>query len=144
MGATLIISVPIRFENRSAQGQSSQVFLKCRSMLFLTSEFLTMPQGICTRTPQRPTAQTTILHIQAFRIHCFTIGKARILKKQSFQKGLREQSHAQRAVTIPARERDFQNLPGAISRLSAVPCEPAQSAEPQQQQLDCAAVAFMQ
>ena len=40
-----------------------------------------MPQEICERTPDTPAAQPSIRQIQAFKILCFTVGKARILQK---------------------------------------------------------------
>ncbi len=55
----------------------------------------------------------------------------RLCKKCS-QEGVREQTR-QRSLTIPAREALKQNIPGRLSTMRAIPCEPAQSAEPQQQ-----------
>ena len=51
------------------------------------------------------------------------------------KEGVREQTHRQRANTIPAREGLKQKTPGWPRTMRAIPCEPAQSAEPQQQKL---------
>ena len=62
--------------------------------------------------------------------------------KKCSQEGVREQTHRQRANTIPAREALKQKTPGWLCTMRAIPCEPAQSAEPQQQQADLTAVTF--
>ena len=65
----------------------------------------------------------------------------RLCKKCS-QEGVREQSHRQRSLTIPAREALKQKTPGWLRTMRAIPCEPAQSAEPQQQEAILTAVTF--
>ena len=75
-----MLTIPLRFE----WGLEIIEFRKCfqaAKKLFGQPEFVTMPQEICERTPDTPAAQPSIRQIQAFKILCFTIGKARILQK---------------------------------------------------------------
>ena len=78
--AKLMLTVPLRFAWGLDNYRISYIFQAAKK-LFGQPEFVTMPQEICERTPDTPAAQPSIRQIQAFKILCFTIGKARILQK---------------------------------------------------------------
>ena len=57
-----------------------RIFVQATKRLFGQPKFVTLPQEICERTPDTPAAQPAIRQVQAFKIRCFTIGKARLMQ----------------------------------------------------------------
>ena len=75
-----MVTVPLRKARRREKIEFHTLFPAAQK-LFGHPEFLTMPQEMCERTPDTPAAQPSIRQIQAFKILCVTILKARILQQ---------------------------------------------------------------